>query len=229
MIVSHKHKFIFLKTKKTAGTSIELALSKFCGSDDIITPLLEEEEMRIRGSYPEAQNYMIPWHQYNFNNWKKFFLEGKRANFFNHMRGERVKQLIGERIWNSYFKFCFERNPWDKVISGYYYGYRDSEDDSKPTLSEYIQKGNLKYSSSHYIYTSKGKVIVDKVFLYENLDESLREISNYLNLPEPLELPKAKAGLRKDRRHYREILSESERDVIAQSYRREIKLFDYEY
>ena len=39
MIVSHKHKFIFLKTKKTAGTSIELALTKLCGDDDIITPL----------------------------------------------------------------------------------------------------------------------------------------------------------------------------------------------
>ena len=31
MIVSHEHKFIFLKTKKTAGTSIELALSELCG------------------------------------------------------------------------------------------------------------------------------------------------------------------------------------------------------
>ena len=28
MIVSHEHKFIFLKTKKTAGTSIELALTE---------------------------------------------------------------------------------------------------------------------------------------------------------------------------------------------------------
>ncbi|MEL6382956.1 MAG: chondroitin 4-O-sulfotransferase, partial [Cyanobacteria bacterium J06626_18] len=31
MIISHEYKFIFLKTRKTAGTSIEIALSKFCG------------------------------------------------------------------------------------------------------------------------------------------------------------------------------------------------------
>ena len=37
MIISHEHKFIFLKTRKTAGTSIELALSDLCGARDIIT------------------------------------------------------------------------------------------------------------------------------------------------------------------------------------------------
>jgi hypothetical protein len=38
MILSHEHKFIFLRTKKTAGTSIELALFELCGPNDVITP-----------------------------------------------------------------------------------------------------------------------------------------------------------------------------------------------
>jgi hypothetical protein len=49
MIVSHEHKFIFLKTKKTAGTSIELALSELCGTDDVIAPLTEIDEARRAG------------------------------------------------------------------------------------------------------------------------------------------------------------------------------------
>ncbi|WP_275670288.1 hypothetical protein [Okeania hirsuta] len=39
MIISHKYKFIFLKTIKTSGTSIEIYLSRFCGDDDVITPI----------------------------------------------------------------------------------------------------------------------------------------------------------------------------------------------
>ncbi len=31
MIISHRHSFVFVKTTKTAGTSVEIALSKHCG------------------------------------------------------------------------------------------------------------------------------------------------------------------------------------------------------
>jgi hypothetical protein len=39
MIASRLHNFIFIKTMKTAGTSIEMALSPHCGPDDILTPI----------------------------------------------------------------------------------------------------------------------------------------------------------------------------------------------
>jgi hypothetical protein len=229
MILSHKHKFIFLKTGKTAGTSMEVALSKFCGPDDIITPIMEEQEIRKEGSYPEAQNYMVPWYMYQLKDLKKYLIKRKKLKFYNHMKSDLVKRLIGDKVWNSYFKFCFERNPWDKTISGFYFKYQDHKDEAKPTLSEFIRNGEIKKYSSYSVYTINDEVVVDKVFLFENLNESITEISNYLNLSEPLELPKIKSTSRKDRRHYREVLSESDRDLIAQTFHREIKLFGYEY
>ena len=44
MILCHKYRFIFLKTNKTAGTSVEIALSRFCEERDIVTHLSPEEE-----------------------------------------------------------------------------------------------------------------------------------------------------------------------------------------
>ena len=52
MIISHKHKFIFIKTRKTAGTTIEYNLSKYLGSEDIIAP---SEQVNYL-----AQNYIHP-------------------------------------------------------------------------------------------------------------------------------------------------------------------------
>jgi len=43
VILSRKHQFIFIKTNKTAGAPIELALSRHCGDDDTITPLLPDD------------------------------------------------------------------------------------------------------------------------------------------------------------------------------------------
>ena len=61
MIISHKLKVIYIKLAKVTGTSFELALSKYCGPDDILTPIGKNGgEYREFGGFLEAQNYMDP-------------------------------------------------------------------------------------------------------------------------------------------------------------------------
>ena len=55
MIISHKYRFIFIKTVKTAGTSIEIARSRFCGDRDVITPISPQDE-----AARQAQGYLGP-------------------------------------------------------------------------------------------------------------------------------------------------------------------------
>ena len=45
MIVSFSKRFIFIKTRKTAGTSMEIALSGQCADGDIVTPIVPEDEL----------------------------------------------------------------------------------------------------------------------------------------------------------------------------------------
>ena len=53
MIISHKLKIIFIRCKKVSGTSFEIALSRYCDFDDIITKV-KEEEIRISLGFTEA-------------------------------------------------------------------------------------------------------------------------------------------------------------------------------
>lgn len=229
MIISHKHEFIFLKTNKTAGTSFEIALSKFCGDTDIIAPITSRDE-KIRGrlGYRTAQNYIVPFSHYALQDWKDLFRNSRRLRFYNHISAREVRHLIGETIWSKYYKFCFERNPWDRLIS-LYYGRCKKE--PRPSISEFIDSrapDSLK-ENGFQVYTIDGEVAVDKVYLYERLERELEEIAGRLGLPGGLSLPRAKGDSRKDRRHYREILGHEDRIKIDRMFAQEIELFGYQY
>lgn len=227
MIISHKHKFIFIKTEKSAGTSIEAALSCFCGDSDIITPLVpEDEEKRKSISGKTANNYYVPFRKYSLRNWGKLLIKGSRSKFYNHITAREIKQFVDKKVWDTYFKFCFERNPWDKVISWYYWRYKT---EPRPSITEFIDSGEAAKVSAYPLYTINDKIVVDKVFLFENMTKELEEISSSLSLPKQLVLPQTKGEFRQDKRHYRDILKPQDRDAIAKLFGREIELFGYKY
>ena len=109
MIISHHHRFIFIKTNKTGSTSIEAAISQLCGPDDIITPFREDNEQHRQGNRP--QNYRIE-HPLKPKRplWRNLFGRPERyyhasVGYYEHMPAWRARAYAGEDIWNSYFKF----------------------------------------------------------------------------------------------------------------------------
>jgi hypothetical protein len=231
MIISHKYKFIFLKTAKTASTSIEIALSKHCGKKDHITLMLpEDEQLRSSLQYPGAQNYLSPIWDYSVKEMLDLVLgrSGKKERYFHHISAEAVKKQIGKKTWSEYYKFCIERNPWERIISMYYWVCKS---EPRPTMDEFLESEPpqwLKKFGSD-IYTIDGQVAMDKICLYENLEEELEEVRLRLHIPEKLQLPRAKAQYRKDKRSYREILNEEQIKKIGELFRQEIKLFGYDH
>lgn len=220
MILSHKYRFIFIKTNKTAGTSIEVALSKFCGSKDIITPINEEDEAIRQGlGYRGPQNYTDA--------------DGSIL-FYNHISAKHVRDIIkthnlmNEKKWGRYYKFCFERNPWDRAISLYYWRYQD---EPRPSISEFIASEELADFAEKSVksYMKGDNVLVDRVCRYEKLEEELEFVCNQVGIPEKLELPRCKTNARKDKRPYQELLSDSDRARIAELFAKEIELMGYEF
>jgi hypothetical protein len=229
MILCHKYKFIFLKTNKTAGTSVEIALSKFCGDRDIITPIVEEDE-KIRRSlgYTGPQNYILPFSDYSMRDFFNVLFKRRKKKFYNHITAKEIRKLIGDHIWNEYYTFCFERNPWDRVVSLYYWRCKK---EPRPTISEFLSSRiplTLK-RRGYDVYTINDKVVVDRVCLFENLNEELEKIRTRVGIPEKLVLPRAKSSYRKDRRHYRDIINDEDRKRIEHMFSKEIQLFGYTF
>jgi hypothetical protein len=227
MIVSHRHRFIFVRTRKTGGTSVEIALSKFCGPDDVITRDADDALRRELG-YPGPQNDDgIPLRAYTFSEWRRLLTRGERARFKNHTPAERIRALVGESVWRDYYKFAIERNPWDKAISLYY--WRTREMNPRPPLLEFLRGVGARSLSNAHIYLIDGTPAVDRIIEYSNLDDELERLRQRLGLSEPLALPRAKASHRAERSHYSQMIGPAERALIDAACAREIALLGYRF
>jgi hypothetical protein len=236
MIVSHEHKFIFIKTRKTAGTSLEIALGDQCGSGDIITRIsMEDERVRRTIAKRGAQNYRMSLSKYEGKDWKKLLTTGKFKRFENHDTAERIKHYLSEDQWNDYFKFCFERNPWDKMVSHYYWKKSAYQ---LQNFDEYISRGEageitgfLETIKSRDQYSIDGKVGVDKIYKYEEMDHALVDITEKLGLGIPLKMPdyRAKGQHRQEKESMKSLLSEANIQWIADKFVQEIELLNYTF
>jgi hypothetical protein len=230
MLISHRYKFIFIKTKKTAGTSLEIALSPFLGPEDVITHISpEDEQLRQQLGGRGPQHFYISPSRWSWQEWKQYLKNRERPYFYNHMPAREIRRYIGNRVWDTYFKFCFERNPWDKVISWYWWEHKEA---SRPSLETFICAGraaDLAAEGGSSLYTIDGKVAVDRIYQYEQLDSAVAELAQRLGLPAVPSLPNAKGQFRKDRRSWREVYSAHERQVVAELFAREISELGYEF
>ncbi len=253
MIISHKHKFIFIKTKKTAGTSIEGYLAQFCGEDDIIAPHEYLGGKNHTGFFNPLIDlrYYLKYGKNDFMDLIYNLRNGKNGNgkgdggfyglkrlmhlregvqYHQHLPAVIVRSRVGREIWDNYFKFCFERNPWDKVLSHYY--HKCAELDQKIDFDDFMSDSVYwKWPMNHLLYSDfSGKVMVDYIGYYENLEDDLCELLEKLDIPTG-ELPMHRSNTIKTE-NYQDFFSngyEKYVDKISDCYKKEIKLHRYSF
>ncbi len=223
MIVSHKHKFIFVKTRKTAGTSLEIGLSQYCGADDIITPITQEDErLRLEMGFRGPQNYKAPLRK--FRDIVDTVRGRRRRHYYNHMPASEIIRHVGRDVWDAYFTFSIEREPYGKAISRYYWSTKEPG----PTIDEYLDRAPVHLLSNWDTYAVNDIPAVDLLIRFERLAEGLDEIRARLGLGE-ITMPRAKGQYRRDRRHYSQVLSPAARERIEVVCAKEIRHFGYKW
>lgn len=233
MIISHTHRFLFLKSLKTAGTSIEAALSQHCSGDDVVTPLNDFAHNRDEtgGIVHRAMNAdQLPW-------WDK-------ETIGQHVDAATMRANLPPEVWAGYVKFSIARNPWDRMVSMFTWLKRnnaslkprkglahrlglpfDEMAQVRQHFRDFIRAG---VDTNDRFYFLDGQLCADFMVRYEHLGDDLSELCRRLSLP-PLALPNLKAGFRPHKYSYAQYYDDETRSIVAESHRRDIEQFGYAF
>lgn len=202
MIICHKHRFIFLKPFKVAGSSFEFALSSILSKDDFITKLSKDEEKKrfnILGI--KEQNNKLAFFKLLSGLSKQNKRDLQKFNWpriFNpHSTAEDVKNYIGDKIWNDYKKISIIRNPWDYLLSFYHWNPSGAE---RLPFKHWIFKNRHLIGANNDFYKINDECVIDIFLRYEHLltdiDKLPIEIQDCSNIRQILTTTNFKSGFR---------------------------------
>ncbi|MGE3804342.1 MAG: sulfotransferase family 2 domain-containing protein [Gemmataceae bacterium] len=215
MLVSHRKRFIFTKTVKTAGTSVESYFEPYCmragewaASDSRSEYVSEAGIIGFRGMVPGN----VTW--------------------YNHLSAQRIRDLIGPATWQDYFKFTVVRNPFEKLVSAYFMLRELIPPDWRQGKTEierfrcWIAKGGDINDQDKYLID--GKECVDSYIRFEQLPEGIEQVCQRLTIPfEPERIPHFKKGNRPVDVSVRAFFDRDTRKAVQERHAWEIEKFGY--
>ena len=137
---------------------------------------------------------------------------------------------LNEKKYENYFKIAFVRNPWDRVLSWFFfYGRCEVRVDlisKNETFNEFILNKSRSYrwggeNQSQYNFTK----CCDFIGRYENLQEDFNTICDKIKIPKQ-QLPHINKTKHKS---YTEYYDEETKSIVAEMYSKDIEYFDYEF
>ncbi len=217
MIISLRHNYIYVRTKKTGSSTIEALLQQHLAEGDIVLKQSLEKlgpVLKPDVTFPEVRGPLT------------------------HVALSKVVPLLREDFWNSVFKFTSERHPYEKAVSLAYWRLerkRQSDDPAIrkkaaeihfPTyLDKVVREGA--YSTFRH-YAINGKPAVDDFIKLETFEADLRRIAWRIDLPVPDDIPRKRGYSRKDTRPARDILNAEQKQLVWEHCSNEFEALGYE-
>ena len=203
MIISHRHKFVFIKTRKTAGSIVEHALRPHLHSDlDICTG-------SSRDSTPEL----------NIN-----------PDTNGHLSYDDIRDF-DSRITDDYWFFTIERNPWEKVIGSYFWHqYIKPEKFTNVPFELYVTEYKPYHPMDWKLYR---KIFYRKdwtVFDYDRMDNLFTTLGLKYDinvLPSIYEGTRLKSGIRPEWADRKFVYNNETKAHVANAFSNEIEFKGY--
>jgi len=217
MLLSLKHRFLFVHIAKTGGTSVRAAL--------------------------QGLRWRDPWYWPAFLCSRLSRLSGHRiaTKLPRHAKVVAAKELLPKEFFDALFKFAFVRNPWDLQVSSFHHirrerphllgGREDFEgflrwklDPERPY--QYHIDTSIELQRD-YLIDLHGQVVVDFIGRYEHLEEDFAEACRRIGIRAPA-LPHRRRAADRER-DYRSYYNDRTAEWVAERFQRDIELLEYRF
>lgn len=208
MLISKKHKFIFIHIYKNAGTSISCALEPFA-------------QARLQqGINRGLKKLKIP---------SPFF---DPQPFHSHVKASELVDALGQETFDSFFSFAFVRNPWDWQVSLYKFMLKETKHPQHElakklgSFEKYIKwrcENEVRYQKD-FIYSKQDKLLIDFVGKYENIGVDFDKICSKIGVS--ASLPKLNVS---NTRPYQQFYNNKTKELVGRTFKPDIELFEYDF
>ena len=217
MLLSVRHRFLFVHIAKTGGTSVRTAL--------------------------EGRRWRDPWYWPMFLCSRLSHLSGHRiaTKLPRHAKVIAAKELLPKAFFDSLFKFAFVRNPWDLQVSSFHHirrerphylgGHDDFEgflrwklDPARPY--QYHVDTSIELQSD-YLIDLHGNLAVDFIGRYERLRQDFATACERIGIPAPA-LPHVRAATDRSK-DYRRYYTDETAELVARHFARDTEMLGYRF
>ncbi len=161
---------------------------------------------------------------------KTFFKSEKNSCTASHQMCFQIINQIGMERYLKYTSFTVVRNPYDRLVSIYFYNkqwmkIRTLNSDS---FEEFVKSGEFKkFPPMYYTLTYKGKIFCNYILKLENITNDLEKMLKELKINKCIKsFPKVRSSKHKNYLEYykdREIIN-----IVNEYYKKDFELFNYE-
>lgn len=206
MILSAKHRFIFVAIPKTGTHAVRQALREHMGPRD-----MEQVGLFVT---------------------KRFPIPEIAALGHGHITLQQLRPHLSPELFDGFFKFAFVRNPFDRFVS--YCAFTTREDgeferDPKTVMREIAAApplDHILFQPQHLFLTDAGgQLLTDMVGRVETMQASYDAFAERIGIPsQPLD--RVNATKRDD---YRAYYDDALIEAVAKIYARDLELFGYQF
>lgn len=212
-MISHRYKCIFVEVPKTGSSSIRAIL----------------------GRPPKPHLALSEIKKLMETGWTPYDGAKRRAvECIYLLRSKKRRIEIGRREFDTYFKFGFVRNPWDRVVS-LYERTEPLQMKDRMTFDQFVDW--IQYSSSTCIHSSphryqldwfvdgSGNMLADFIGRFEQLEIDWASVAKKIGVTSSLPHKRENPRLR----HYTEYYTPRTKEIIANKFKVDIDRFEYEF